>query len=265
MKNKRNNYLLTLLCFAVLAGCGDEHTVLQSLQPAEGARVKFIHAASDATADAKSVNILVNNTKITANTTGGSLAYFSTFPVTDYAALPTGTADVDVLSVVGTTESPFLEASLSLENDKYYSVAVIGTKSVGYETFVMNDGNVAALPNDNQARIRFINLTYNSTNNLDLITTAVPTGSGLTIGNLFTNVAYKGGDQNFTVFPLGTTSTGSPAVSGTFSIRVVDAVTKATVASATGIAFTANKVYTVIARGQIAGTSAAALSVITNR
>jgi Domain of unknown function (DUF4397) len=250
-----------------LANCGDEHNQLNSITPAKGARVKFIHAAADATDDAKAVNINVNGAKVSANTTGGALAYFSTFPVTDYIALAPGNADIDVLSVVNNVESPFLEATLNIEDEKYYSVAVIGNKTLGYETFVMNDGNVAKIPNDNKARFRFINLIHNSTNNLDLITTTVPSGSGLTPGNLITNVAYKGGEQAFSEFPLGTTSTGTAAVSGTFSIRVVDANTKATVASATNISFTANKVYTIIARGQIGGATPTgpALTVTTNR
>jgi hypothetical protein len=92
-------YLLSisLLSIIFLGSCGDENSFLTNVITAEGAKVKFIHAAPDA----PGVAIFVNDKKVSGvltvdPATPGIVTYGGVFPAQDYANLSAGAAKVSV-------------------------------------------------------------------------------------------------------------------------------------------------------------------------
>lgn len=244
---------VTALCLGLLfllISCQEDHNILGSVPKAKGARIKFVYAAPGG----PGVNFFVNDIKVTSGGINLPLSFFSSFPATDYSVIPGGSVNVKVKGLVNNVETLLLETTLNLTDENYYSFIVTGI-APNYTTMLVND-NVAQ-PNDGQARIRFVNLIPNSAN-IDLITTVAPTGAAP--GTLFSNIAFKGGDTNFSLLGLGTTTNGASATTGVFTVRIVDSVTKATLATlaTASSTFVGNKVYTLVARGQIGGSGATA-------
>jgi hypothetical protein len=240
--------LVSLLTF----GCGDKHEFLNSVPFAQGAKIKFIHAASDASA----INVLVNNQKVN----GVALSYSGIFPVTDYVTIDTAginnTASIRVINA-NPPEIEVSTASLRVVQGQYLSVAVVGV-SPAYEAVVIND-RISSLPNDGKIRIRFFNFIHNSTT-VDVVATP----SGGTATTLYSGIGYKLGDADFSTINL------APNVNFlTYTIELKNALTGAVLAtlSIANRQFGGNKVYTLIARGQIGGigTKAPVLDRIINR
>ncbi|MBC8112516.1 MAG: DUF4397 domain-containing protein [Verrucomicrobia bacterium] len=234
--------LFFLLVGFMVLGCGDKHEFLSSVPFAQGTKIKFIHAASDAPA----INVLVNNQQVN----GAALSYSGIFPVTDYVSIDTAginnTALVQVLIPPTATapQTQVLSATLSVTRSQYTTVAIVGINP-NYEAVVIDD-RISFLPNDGKIRLRFFNFIQNSTA-VDIVATP----SGGTATTLYTGIAYKLGDANFSTIDLG-----ANVSSLSYTIQLRDTATGALLAtlSAANSALTGNKVYTLIARGQIGKT-----------
>ncbi len=243
---KYYNRILQVVAFAgvtaILLSCGDGPVFFQDVSPAEGARVKFVHSASDASG----VHFYVNESKISSGAaSGSSLNYSLSFPGTNYAALIPGSLSVKIAVPATATvaESVLVTSTISAEKNNYYTVALAGILG-SYEAILLND-DVGAIAYDDKAYVRFVNLIHNSTNKVNVIA-KLGTAAPITIAQ---NVAYK----------QVITFTGLDA--GDYTITLVDAVNTSTVlatASATVRFLTPNKVYTLFARGQIGKTLALA-------
>src|SRR5690349_6590208 len=106
---KKNIFSLSLaLISSALLSCGDEMAYFESYVPSEGARIKFIHAASDTVG----VNLFIDGTKITGGspstvTTPGSpnlgkvnigtIGFVNSFPVTNYTTAPGASGNLSVI------------------------------------------------------------------------------------------------------------------------------------------------------------------------
>ena len=254
--------MVFIIGFMIMISCGEEQTYFKSIGPIEGARVKFIHAASDTTG----VNWFIADQKITSGTTVGTatapsvVAYPLPFPAVDYSTVTAGSFPLQVIvpdKLVGTTQyvkKTMVTTNLNATDDKYYTIAFAGVTGA-YQTVVIED-NVGAIPFDGQPYIRFVNLIHNSTNKVNVV--ATPLSGDLTPINLATNVGYKEAVEFSAQIPRN------------YTIRLLDAVTPATViatASAANGTLIGNKVYTLFARGRIGagGTAAPVLDRMTNR
>lgn len=272
----RNNIgKIILAASAIMVSCGDE----QQYFPAQGkadvasVRIKFVHAAPDATG----LNLFLGDQKITGNApstvtaTGavnmGTVKYDASFPVTDYVSVsnPAGSLSAivpEVYLVSDTTASltlSTLDASLSASS--WYTVALVGITGA-YETVVYND-DLSVAPIDGNAYIRFAGFIDNLADELTLratppATTEDPAPVPVV---LFQDVSYK----EMTGF-IALPRTGKYT-----NVQIVNETTAAVIytlpSTSSFVTFLGNKAYTFYARGRIGGAGVAvpALSRMTNR
>ncbi|AQG80822.1 DUF4397 domain-containing protein [Spirosoma montaniterrae] len=234
-----------VLLFALIGGlwaCGPENDILRNQVTATGARVRLLHAIPDGPA----VNVFVNNAKIN----GTSLTYFSTFPTSEYVALPPGAANVQVTTVAsGTvTAQPVLSATAPLEADKYYTVAAAGTAAAPVAVVINDDLSV---PDATKAYVRIINLVSNGP------------GVDLAIGAaspIVSNVAYKSASA---FVPVTVVANATNLLA--FQVRQTGTTTL--LGASTNLSVVAGRKYTLLIRGLVGrtGTQAPAVSSYVSR
>jgi hypothetical protein len=246
----------TALTLGLFACIGEQSDQLVIVKPAEGARVKFIHAV----ADGPGVGILVNNRQFsgvltTPPTTPAALTYASAFPISDYATLDAGTAKIEVVIPASATtpQTPVISGNVPIEANKYYSIFAIGSvASANLEALVTEDNIV---PTDtSKAYIRFVNTVVNATGGYDL-------GLGTNFPAALANVRYKQ-ISNFVAI--------DPAPIGAVATAIVVRA-NGTTANLAPTTFTLipikRRFYTVFVRGRVGGTGAQAITatLYTNR
>ena len=238
---------ISLLTTLLIGGCGDENSFLTQVVPAEGARVKFVHAAPDAAG----VAIFVNDKKVSgvltvAPTVPGTIAYGGVFPSNDYAILPAGAAKVKITTpTVG--DATLLTGDVNLESGKYYTVVATGLAPT-YAPFVVQDNIPEIL--GNKVFFRVINLVANSTDvEVSIAGTVAATG-----------VKFKEGGDKFIAYELpGFTNTSfsfplNIKINGNSTATTAGTIT-ANLTTITYAGVTPGRVYTLIVRG-ILGTQA---------
>jgi Domain of unknown function (DUF4397) len=230
-----------------LFSCGDEHSVLQNLTPADGAKVRFIHAA----VDVGNVEVSINDKKFTGVLTvspalPGTIAYGGGYPVlgtanTEYARMPAGTNKVTVKAVAtATTPEVSISGEVKAENDKAYSIFAVG-QAPNVTPLVITDN--LPLPTGNNFFVRLVNLVPNST-------TAELSLGGVQVVK---DITFKGGEAFVSLpivnYTVGTIFTGySVTVNG-------DKVPSVTLNSASNITnIIPGRVITVFVRGLVGGT-----------
>lgn len=195
----------------------------------ENARVLVLHASPDA----PGVDLLVDNAKV------NSAAL--TFPNnTGYLTVPAGARNFKV-NVAGTATT-VIDANATLTaNANYTIIAADVVANIG--PLVLED-NLAA-PAAGKAHVRFIHLSPDAPA-VDIAVTGGPV--------LFPNAAFK----DATAF--------TPVDAGTYSLEARLAGTQTAALTVPGVMLEAGKIYTVFARGLLAGTGEAALnaSIIVN-
>ena len=234
---------ISLLTTLLLGSCGDKSSFLTQIAPADGAKVKFVHAAPDA----PGVAIFVNDRKVSgiltvAPTTPGTIAYGGVFPSTDYAILSAGTAKVKI-TTPSVSDATLLTGDVNLESGKYYTVIATGL-APSYAPFVVQD-NIPAL-SGNKVFFRVINLIANSTDVEVSIAGSVAA----------TGIKHKEGGDKFIAYDLpGFTNTSATVVLSVKTNGTSTATTAGTVTSIGTITYagvTPGRVYTIITRGILA-------------
>jgi hypothetical protein len=251
-----------LLSATALLNMGCEKTALKI--PADavptGARIKLVHAAPDI----PGVDLYVGNTKISGFTPANAtltdpgtpvpIAYNNAFPGSGsgYAVIPAGQSELKLsapASASTTSATVVYSQTQTLEDNKYYSMFLIGTKAQP-EVLFLND-EFSQVIDPNKYYVRIINLTPN---NYDLVLTSTTTATVLA-----PNLPYKGVSS---FIPVDIASGAS------FAFRTPGSSTNVT----TPVTFTnpnglASRVLTVVVRGVPGqtGTFAPALSTYLNR
>lgn len=217
------NALFGIALLGLLSSCDKDDA------PVETAKVNVIHASPDA----PGVDLLVDNNKVNTSAL--------TFPnATGYLTVNAGTRNIKVNAAGSTTT--VINADLPFAKDKSYSVYAFNRlASIG--AFMVEDN--LATPATGQAHIRFFHLSP------DAPAVTVGTLAGGTFSPVFSNRAFETqatatANQGFTPVPAGTY---------TFDVRVAGA----SVLNVPGVALAAGKIYTVFAKGLVAGTGAQAL------
>jgi hypothetical protein len=256
-----NSVLKMLVVMVVVAagtfGCvGDKTSQLDIVNPASGARVKFIHAVPDA----PGVSILVNNKQFSGVLTSppaapGIVTYGTTFPVNDYAVLDAGTAKVDVVTPASGTiaQATVISGSVPVEANKFYSVFAIGSVAGGgLEAFITEDNLTPA--DTAKAYIRLVNTIANTTTGYDL-------GSGTTYPSALANVGYKKATAFVAVDPVPTGGNPIPVLLRLNGTTVNLAPTTFTFSPIK------RRFYTFYLRGRVGGTGTQVLTITsyTNR
>lgn len=236
--------LAVVASMATVTSCGEESNFLQSVQPAEGARLKFYHAASDA----PGVEIIINDKKFSGtNTTTAPIAltYFSSYPNLDYGLVIPGTAKVKV-ALAATPTVAVLSTDLPVEDGKYYSIYAYGV-SPTYGALVLNDNLTP--PDRNKAYVRLVNLVAGTpAPKYDLAVNGVVIAAGI-------DVASTKGDF-IGIDAITYSGTAIP-------IQLRAAGTTTAVASGTLQPY-AGKFYTFIARGVVGGTGTKVITLSTS-
>jgi Domain of unknown function (DUF4397) len=228
-----------LLCAVALTAC-EKNGVQDITGSLPGARVKFFNFG----VSAPSVNFYANNSKITAITSAtgveavtgvasggvGSGGFYSAIEPGQYTFTGRISAAVDKDVVIST-------AAATLADGKAYSYYISGiynTTTKTAEAFVLEDAFVDTL-DYTVAYVRFVNAISNA-NPMTLYARNPTTGVEVPVGGA---VAYKSGGV-FTALPGGVYD---------ISTRYVGSTTN--VITRTAVSFSAGKVYTIGARGDI--------------
>ena len=251
--------IAALLAASVIAGCGDKNNLHDIAAPTAGSAVKFFNFGVNAPA----VNFYANDKKITATTPSTSSICSS--PVdgstTDPTCLSTGKeattgtgygANASTFGVyysvapgsytlsgriTATTDNgvAISNTAATLENGKFYSYYLSGiyntaTKSV--EGFVVED----PLPDIalDKAYVRFVNASANAQPMTLYMTDA--NGAQTAIGSA---VAYKSAGSFLGITP------------GTYNLAVRAAGSNTNLITSTAVGFSAGRVYTVTAYGDM--------------
>lgn len=212
-------FLMLIFGITIITACSDDEEIMAPVPSTS--KVLVTHASPDA----PGVDILVDNTVAASNLM---------FPNSvGYASLNSGTRNIKV-NVTGTSTTA-LEANLNLSADKNYSVFAVNTVS-SIEAIVLEDDLTA--PASGKSHVRFLHLSPD----------APAVDITLTDGTLvFGNYVFK------------QASAFTPLNAGSYNLQVRLAGTSTVVLELPNIALTAGKIYTVFAKGLVAGTGTQAL------
>ena len=207
------------LASLLIVGCSDDDS--PTSPELDKANVKVVHASPDA----PGVDLLVDN-----NIAGSNLTYPNN---TGYLQVDEGTRNVKV-NVSGTSTT-VIEADLPIEGNKNYSVFAIDAVA-NLSPLVIEDDLTS--PASGTAHARFIHLSP------DAPAVDITTKDGTVV---FGNYKFKDYSQ-FTPLPAGS-----------YDLQVRLAGSETVVLELNGINLTSGKIYTVFAKGFVAGTSTQAL------
>lgn len=238
--------VVALLAAVVVASC-DKNAVQDITGPIDSARIKFFNFG----VNAPSVNFYANTTKMTATTSAtgaeattgvsygsvGSGGLYASIAPGQYAFTGKIAATVDKDLAVATINGTVADGkSYSLYLSGFYSTA---NKSV--EGFIVEDAYPATI-DFNVAYVRFVNAISNA-NPMTLYVKNSTTATETAIGGA---IAYKAGGA-FVSIPGG-----SYDLSTRYAGSSTNAITR------TAVSFSAGRVYTISARGDITITSTTA-------
>lgn len=244
---KRLRSLAALLCAtAALAAC-EKDAVQDITMPLPGASVRFFNFG----VNAPSVNFYANDTKMTAisSTTGAEsttgTAYGAVGSAGLYAAIQPGQYKLTGrISATVDKDLPISSVDATLVEGKSYSYYMSGfynTTTKQVDAFVVED-NFPSQPDFSGATVRFVNAISNS-QPMTMYAKNTTTGQEVAIGG---PVAYKTAGAFVVV----------PGAVYDLSTRVAGSSTNAI--ARTAVSFSAGRVYTITARGDMTVTSTTA-------
>lgn len=223
MKLHKINMLFVLLLSSVLiiACSDDDNDNNPTSSVLEKANVKVVHASPDAPA----VDLIVDE-----NLVGSGLAFPNN---TGYLEVEAGTRNVKV-NVAG-TETTVIEADLPIQADVNYSVFAVDEVSNLTPIVIVDD---LTAPASGNAHVRFLHLS--------------PDAPAVDITTTDGTVVF--GDYSFKEY-----SNFTPLPAGTYDLQVRLAGTETVVLNLSGISVADGKIYSVFAKGFVAGTGSQAL------
>lgn len=236
-----------LLCAAALTSC-EENAVQEIAGPATGARVRFFNFG----VNAPGVNFYADETKMTAisSTTGSEsstgVAYGGVGSGGFYGVIAPGqhTLTGRIAAAGADKDLPISSVTTTLENGKSYSFYQSGfynTTAKTVDAFVVEDPFIDDI-DWSVAYVRFVNAISNA-NAMTLYVTHQTTSEETAVGG---PVAYKSAGP-FTAIP-----------SGLYNLATRNAGSSTNAIARTDVSFSAGRVYTITARGDITVTSTTA-------
>lgn len=213
-------FLMLIFGITVFTACSDDEEVIAPIPSTS--KVLVTHASPDA----PGVDVLVDNVIAVTN-----LIFPNSIP--SYATLNSGTRNIKI-NVTGTSTTA-LEANLNLTADKNYSVFAVNSVTA-IEAVVLEDDLTA--PASGKAHVRFIHLS--------------PDAPAV-------DITLTDGTVVFGDYTFKEASAFTPLNAATYNLQVRLAGTSTVVLELPNIALTAGKIYTVFAKGFVAGTGTQAL------
>ena len=129
MKYNIRNLIFTCLAVIAISSCGDVANLDNTIGQAQGAKVKFFHAASGGSPLTVTTNGLKWTSVLSTAKYTDSINYGSTYPATDYTVLPAGSTKFTAKlppSVLG-KDTVVSELTTNLEDNKYYLLLAADT------------------------------------------------------------------------------------------------------------------------------------------
>ncbi len=245
---------LFLVASLLLASCEKNSLSVPADPVTSGARLKVVNAAPDLLGG---VEVAANGLKLSAytpigaSTSGpgipGGITFGNTFPSVsyNYVVVTPGALSLSLTSPATTTATSATAigtASVTLEDNKYYSLVVSGT-GVQPETVLIND-DFSQATSSNRFYVRFMNLIPNAPTSYDL---GLLSNDGKTVTLLAQNITYK----TATAFiPVDVANNASLVLRASGTVVTVGTYTFTNLAN--------GRVFTVFARGVFGRTGAAA-------
>ncbi|MBA2687307.1 MAG: DUF4397 domain-containing protein [Gemmatimonadaceae bacterium] len=240
--------LAILLCASVLSGCDYEKNAVQDITGSlPASRIKFFNFS----VGSPGVNFYANSQKMTAvqsttgieSTTGTVYGGAGNGSGSAYSAIDPGSYTVTG-KIAAATDKDLAVASLqtTIADAKFYSYYMSGTYNTATKTtdsFIVED--VIPTQDFTVAYVRLVNASANSSP-MQLFAKNTLTGVELPVGAA---IAYQGAGA-FTSIP-----------NGVYDLSTRTAGSSTNVIVRTGVSFSAGRVYTIGARGTIAGTGTA--------
>lgn len=243
----RYRALALLLCAAAALSSCEENAVQDIAGPATGARIRFFNFG----VNAPGVNFYADQTKMTAisSTTGAEsttgVTYGNVGSGGFYATIAPGQHEFSGRIAAATDKDlPISSVVATLENGKHYSFYQSGFYNATAKTvdaFIIEDSFVDEI-DWSVAYVRFVNAISNA-EPMALYVTHQTTSQETAIGG---EIAYKGA------------SAFVPVLSGVYNLATRYADSTSDAITRTGVSFSAGRVYTVGALGNITVTDPAA-------
>ncbi len=241
MKYNIRNLIFTCLAVIAISSCGDVANLDNTIGQAQGARVKFFHAASGGSP----LTVTTNGQKWTSVLSTAkytdSINYGSTYPAIDYTVLPAGSTKFTAklpLSI-NAKDTIVSELTTNLEDNKYYLLLAADTFPTP-KLFMVPDIRDDK-KNSNKTYFRFANFLVKSpTTGYDCYTNRQPTQS-------FANIKYGEASSYIEYDPSG-------SVSDTVFLRVPGSTVNSIILPFGATKFAANRSAIVLMRGIVGGT-----------
>lgn len=240
--------LAVLLCAAALSSC-DKNAVQEITGPLPASRIKFFNFG----VGAPGVNFYANDTKMTAISSATSTestlgtAYGGVGSGGLYAGIAPGQYTFTGRIAAATDKDlPISTVAATIESGKHYSFYQSGIYSTATKTvdaFIVEDAFPAEM-DFSVAYVRFVHAISNA-NPMTLYATNTVTGTQTAVGAA---VPYKSGGA-FTALP-----------NGVYNLTTRYTGSSTNVITRTGVSFSAGRVYTIAARGDITVTSTTAVN-----
>jgi hypothetical protein len=239
--------IAALFCAVALTACFEKNAVQEITAPAEGARIKFFNFGVNAPA----VNFYANDTKLTAVTSAtgvestNGVAYGGVGSSGFYHVIAPGAYTITGRIAAATDKNlPIASVATTLANGRSYSFyqsGIYNTTAKSVESFVVEDPVVENI-DYTVAYVRFVNAISNA-NPMTLYVRNTTSGAELPVGGA---VAYK------------TAGAFTPIPNGVYDLSTRFAGATANAIARTAVSFSAGRVYTISARGDMTVTSTTA-------
>jgi hypothetical protein len=207
IRMKKN--ILILFSFAViLFACKKDYSHSVAVYKSDLSNSAFLKVI-DATLNSSRTYVYQDALQIPMSGTAMSIAFASgtgSFPAnTTYASIPSGNRVIIAKDTLATTKQKVISVAQNLNAGSYYTLFMYDTATNATPLFVKD--SIQTTNDLSTARIRFANLVYASTSNVDIY-------SSHAAGNLFTNISV-GQATGFISIPANITDTFYVRATGT--------------------------------------------------
>ena len=201
--------ILILFSFAViLLACKKDYSHSVAVYKSDLSNSAFLKVI-DATLNSSKTYVYQDAVQIPLSGTAMSIAFASgtgSFPAnTTYASVPAGSRVIIVKDTSATTKQKIISVAQNLSAGSYYTLFMYDTTTNATPLFVKD--SIQTTNDLSTARIRFVNLVYASTSNVDIY-------SSHAAANMFTNISV-GQASGFISIPANVTDTFYVRATGT--------------------------------------------------
>ncbi len=229
---------LSIIGMSILGACKEKFEITHpfTVNP-EGARLRFINHCPDCPATL----VYMNGNKVSSQAAAFGLSTTTMVPSVDYAIAPAGALKVRFGRVTTTTitDSTYYEATVNVENGKYYNVILTDSFKVMSHFLVDNGALDIPVLTDTAARVRFVHALVNSPDTMELVRK--------TDGAILGNARVKNASAWLPI---------RSEITDTFFVRKAGSITAYSAATPSFInKFAKGRIHSIIYRGKQGGTT----------